>query len=449
MMSLPQQFEAGDVFETTQGLAACFERVSSVPADSLSACWYPAIEQDFANFRRSLPPSRVRFTPSQYPRAIEFARDAAVPRHGDKADWKLYHRVKQYYWDEQGGALYRRPCRKSQYYTRYVQDEEHFRTIAFYHEGSNHFSRDKVEQRLYRSYAGITRKEINWVLARCRTCILAAYNKSTNAPIPIVSTEVMERVQIDLIDMASFRSVHKKYMWILHIKDHYSKFSVLFALRRKTADAVARKLTYFFRICGPVRIVQCDNGGEFMGACYCLLRNYGIKVLHSKPRSPNEQGLVERSNAVVENMIRKWQEDNPEGEWEHALTEICWSINNNGSAALKGIRPTQLMFKYPFRNTEEFRILGSTRRQTAVLESLEDPEGVVTVRRAFPYGTHGVIPLTPQEREDLALFDGNTSSSSDEDEESRDAGRRQDLPGINSAANFITLKLYSPHSTLR
>lgn len=60
----------------------------------------------------------------------------------------------------------------------------------------------------------------------------------------------------------------------------------------------------------------------------------------------------------------------------------------------------------------------------AVLESLEDPEGVVTVRRAFLYSTYGVIPLTPQEREDLALFNGNTSSSSDEDEESRDAGRR-------------------------
>jgi hypothetical protein len=54
---------------------------------------------------------------------------------------------------------------------------------------------------------------------------------------PIISTAVLERVQIDLIDYSN--KPEKNFKYILHIKDHFSKYNALYAYQDKTA-AVTR-----------------------------------------------------------------------------------------------------------------------------------------------------------------------------------------------------------------
>jgi IS30 family transposase len=74
--------------------------------------------------------------------------------------------------------------------------------------------------------------------------------------------------------------------WILHIKDHFSKYTQLYPLKSKHADPIAEAFT-------------CGDGKEFKGALLMLLRKYGIQIIKGAPRSPQTQGLVEQANGVV------------------------------------------------------------------------------------------------------------------------------------------------------
>jgi hypothetical protein len=54
---------------------------------------------------------------------------------------------------------------------------------------------------------------------------------------PIISECALERVQIDLVDMR--HQPNRQYKWILHVKDHFIKFSCLYPLKSKQAEEVA------------------------------------------------------------------------------------------------------------------------------------------------------------------------------------------------------------------
>ena len=55
-----------------------------------------------------------------------------------------------------------------------------------------------------------------------------------------------------------------EFQWSLHIKDHFSKFSWAYPLCSKEAQAVAEKLLQQFYSFGVPKILQSDNGKEFV-----------------------------------------------------------------------------------------------------------------------------------------------------------------------------------------
>ena len=79
---------------------------------------------------------------------------------------------------------------------------------------------------------------------------------------PIVSLGLMTRMQIDLIDMRSVS--FGGFNFIMHAKDHFTKFSWLKALPSKEAKHVAEELRNIFFTFGPPKILQSDNGKEFV-----------------------------------------------------------------------------------------------------------------------------------------------------------------------------------------
>ena len=55
------------------------------------------------------------------------------------------------------------------------------------------------------------------------------------------------------------------FKWIAHYIDHWSKFHVIFPLERKSGALVAEGLkTHVFSVFGTPKILQHDNGREFM-----------------------------------------------------------------------------------------------------------------------------------------------------------------------------------------
>lgn len=44
-----------------------------------------------------------------------------------------------------------------------------------------------------------------------------------------------------------------------------------------------------------------------------------LLIINGRPRHPQSQGLVERSNAVAQNMLGKWQDTNKTMDWPRGL----------------------------------------------------------------------------------------------------------------------------------
>ena len=195
-----------------------------------------------------------------------------------------------------------------------------------------------VRQRFY----GIARQEVVWLLKHCNIC---CQNRPSNtkAPLePIQSHYTLERVQIDLVDMRA--NPHANKLWILHLKDHFSKASFLYALPNKTAEEVAKCMGQWIGMFGVPKIIQCDNGTEFKGVLLILLKKYGIKILNGRPRHPQTQGLVEQANGVMKAKLRCWLEEHPGCGWTDALPDITLAINRQSHTTLGGKMPYEVFY---------------------------------------------------------------------------------------------------------
>lgn len=51
-----------------------------------------------------------------------------------------------------------------------------------------------------------------------------------------------------------------------------------------------------------------------------------LLIINGRPRHPQSQGLVERSNAVVQQMLGKWQDSNKTTDWPRGLGKIIMRI---------------------------------------------------------------------------------------------------------------------------
>lgn len=113
---------------------------------------------------------------------------------------------------------------------------------------------------------------------------------------PILPKDFNSRCQVDLIDYQS--ESDGDFKWVLNYQDHCTKFTILRALRTKTATEVASHLMDIFCIFGAPTILQSDNGREFVNQVIreLAVKWPGLKLVNGKPHHSQSQGSVERSN---------------------------------------------------------------------------------------------------------------------------------------------------------
>ncbi|CAM4836734.1 unnamed protein product, partial [Rotaria magnacalcarata] len=79
----------------------------------------------------------------------------------------------------------------------------------------------------------------------------------------------------------------------------------LFALPSKETNNVATHLRNNFYTFGPPKILQSDNGKEFLAKIILELKSTwsDLIIINGRPRHLQSQGLVERANTVVQKML--------------------------------------------------------------------------------------------------------------------------------------------------
>lgn len=209
-----------------------------------------------------------------------------------------------------------------------IPEEELFERLLDIHISCGHGSRDKMINIVQQKYF-IPRPCVEMFLKACKYC-QTKKNKIVSKIVvkPITSKDFMTRGQVDLIDFQSIPD--GEYKWLLNYQDHSTKYVCLRPLRSKHAVNVAEELLKIFLQFGAPSILQSDNGREFANKIVEELKILWpqLLIVHGRPRHPQSQGSVERSNQDVENILRSWMTDNKSTRWSVGCYFTQWQKNN-------------------------------------------------------------------------------------------------------------------------
>ncbi|CAF3590318.1 unnamed protein product [Rotaria socialis] len=213
--------------------------------------------------------------------------------------------------------------------------ENYYQILQEAHVKIGHGGRDKMRHEVMQHYIWIPSKIIDTFLTTCVSCQVRRPIKSHVIPTAIVSLGFMTRLQMDLIDMRT--RPDGEFKWILHCRDHFTKFSWAYALPSKEARYVAENLIQLFFQFGPSHILQSDNGKEFTAQVIKNLKIMwpGLVILNGRPRHPQSQGLVERGNSTLCDILGKFMQDRDTNHWVSCLLQATYSMNTSLAQGIK------------------------------------------------------------------------------------------------------------------
>lgn len=182
-------------------------------------------------------------------------------------------------------------------------------------------------------------KEIENFVKSCPECQLVT---KTCKPLPITLTEMPTNPwDYVAMDFSTASDVNKYKALVL--TDYYSRFLVAAPMDKTDTEAVKRVLRRIFNTYSIPKTLKADNGPPFnsIDLQRWLKETWGVKLIHSTPLNPTENGLVERAMQGINKIttIAKLGKKN----WAQALEDYVAAYNSWPHHVTK-IPPAELMF---------------------------------------------------------------------------------------------------------
>ena len=179
------------------------------------------------------------------------------------------------------------------------------------------------------------RQQIKEVNKNCQIC--KEYTREMPRPIvglPHAET-FNETVALDLKYFEGFI--------ILHAIDHLTSFSSAIICKSKEPIVILKNLVKcWISIFGPPEKFMVENGGEFANSKIIeLAESMNIRIITAAAYSPWSNGLVERHNATLGEILHKMVAD----QGSDMETALCWALQaKNSLDNVHGFSPSQLVF---------------------------------------------------------------------------------------------------------
>lgn len=185
----------------------------------------------------------------------------------------------------------------------------------------------------------------------CRTCPQCQKTSGKGPgraplqPLPTVSTP-FERLGMDIVGPVEKSKAGNRYMLV--ITDYSTRYPEVFPLKSVKAKTVAFSLVQFFSRVGFPSEILTDQGTNFMSTLlkqvYQLL---GIKRVRTTPYHPQTDGLTERFNQTLKQMLRKFVNDTG-SDWDQWLPYLLFAYREVPQAST-GFSPFELLYGHEVR----------------------------------------------------------------------------------------------------
>ena len=234
---------------------------------------------------------------------------------------KLLNEWHKLHVDKKSGILYRNQ--------RIVLPQKFRRTVyRELHEEMGHLGVERVlalaRERFY--WPHMRRDIDNFIHHTCRCLKQRRPNLPTREPLqPIVTTAPLQMLSIDFVHLERSSG---GYEYILVVVDHFTKYAQAYPTRNKTAVTAADRIFNDFipRFGFPEKLHH-DMGGEFENRLFKRLEELS-GVMHSRttPYHPQGNGLVERMNRTLLNMLRTLPET-CKASWKDHVNKLIHAYN--------------------------------------------------------------------------------------------------------------------------
>jgi len=243
------------------------------------------------------------------------------------------------------------------------------------HEGAvgGHFGFDKTLARLKERFywPGQFNDVRDWC-GNCSTCA-ARKNPAPKARAPLTSITTGYPLQLVAMDIVGpFPESRAGNTYILVAADYFTRWVEAYAIPDQEATTVARKLVdeFFFRFSPPERL-HSDQGKNFESAVVSeVCRLLGIVKSRTTPYHPQSDGLVERFNRTLLDMLSKAVHERP-FEWEDHIRRLCLAYNSSVNQTT-GHTPFYLMFGRQVRMPVDLMYGSPTPHSTTVPQYVAD-----------------------------------------------------------------------------
>ncbi|XP_043958900.1 uncharacterized protein LOC122823389 [Gambusia affinis] len=179
----------------------------------------------------------------------------------------------------------------------------------------------------------------------CQKTSIRVPTKAPRQPLPIIGTPFL-RLGMDIVGPVEKSKSGNRFMLV--ITDYATRYPEVFPLKTVKAKHVASSLIQLFSRVGFPQEILTDQGTNFMSTLlkqvYKLL---GIRSMRTTPYHPQTDGLTERFNQTLKQMLRKFVNDTG-SDWDQWLPYLLFAYREVPQAST-GFSPFELLYGHDVR----------------------------------------------------------------------------------------------------
>ena len=210
-----------------------------------------------------------------------------------------------------------------------------------FYENLNFFGRDKLFDLLRNKYGdeSPSRRQVADFLKNQEINQLYSPSKGKPKTFKSSMTTPNKILAIDLVNMEKFQV--RGYKYLFNAVDMSSRFIYSVAMKNKEKDEALKSFKKIYNK-SKTKAVRSDNGSEFTNEPFKdYLEKNGIKQIFGEAGKPQSNGMIERANATIKELIQKSIEINRKFDWVKNLDKLIENINNSNHR-ITGFTPNEI-----------------------------------------------------------------------------------------------------------
>ncbi len=218
----------------------------------------------------------------------------------------------------------------------------------------------------------------------CKTCQVCQYTGKPNQVVPVAPLqpipafdEPFSRVLVDCV--GPLPKTRNGNQFMLTIMCLSTRFPEAIPLRKITAKSVVKALVKFFTTFGIPRVVQSDQGSNFMSKVFKqVMQQMGITHCPSSAYHPESQGALERFHSTLKTMLRAYCQEFKK-DWDEGVPLVLFAAREVVQESL-GFSPNELVFGHRVRGPMDLLKEKLLEEESSSSENLLDHVSVFRYR---------------------------------------------------------------------